>query len=324
MNDFKQSLLASVLICTRNRAEYLGRTIRAVAAQSMSGNGFEILIVDNGSIDRTLEVVRECQSTITKVTVRYVFEGEIGLSVARNRAIREAKGEILCFLDDDAVPEPEWLPRLCAVFAQSEKILCAGGTIIPEYEAKPPRWFDKKCEGIFKPTFKHPVLHSTSYPHYPYGANYAVKASAFRIIGKFDTRLGYSGSSLIPGEETDFLRRIELAGYRIMVDPIAVVRHVIPAGRLTKEYFIKRTYAQGCCDAILHWRFDENPMPVDWKNRLWGLSRSVMRLAMAYGRHLAKWIVAGRAPTMREYLDWCNLKGYAHQECILWLQLLNK
>ncbi len=283
--------------------------------------GFEILVVDNGSTDHTAEVVKECWSSINTVIVRYVLETQVGLSSARNRAIVEAKGRFLCFLDDDAVPEPEWLQRLCAVFEQSEQIMCAGGGIMPEYETTPPAWFDNQCEGIFKPTFKHPARHCTSYPYYPYGANFAVRISAFSIVGSFDAQLGYMGTSLVPGEETEFLRRIERAGYQIMIDPSAMVHHLIPACRLTKEYFLRRTYAQGRCDAILDWRFGERQMPVASKRRLWVLTRSFIRLALAYGRSAIKRLFVGCPLPMREQLDWCNRKGYIHQECILCLLL---
>jgi len=323
MNDLQMPLLASILICTRNRASYLSHTIHVAAAQTLSDSGFEIVVVDNGSTDQTPAVVRECQSVITKISLRYIVETEVGLSAARNRAIREAKGQILCFLDDDAIPEPEWLQKLCAVFEQNENIMCAGGTIIPEYETTPPMWFDDKCEGIFAPKFKQSTPHTANYPAYPYGANYAVRASAFIIIGLFDTQLGYNGKSLLPGEETEFFRRIERAGYQIVVDPSAVVRHLIPSERLTKEYFLRRMYAQGRCDAIMHWRFDENPMQFGWKFHLWGVAYSLMRLVLAYGR-VAKQLVLHRAVTMRLKLDLYPRKGYFCQEAVQFISAVIK
>lgn len=318
MINLQNLLLASVLICTRNRASYLRNTILKAAVQTLSAGSFEIVIVDNGSTDRTAEVVHECQSAVTTVELRYVVEVEVGLSAARNRAIREANGQILCFLDDDALPEPGWLDRLCKIFQQNEKVMCAGGTVIPDYETEPPSWFDEQCEGIFAPKFKQHSPHMTTYPYYPYGANFAVRSTVFRIVGMFDPTLGYRGTSLIPAEETEFIRRIERAGYQIGIDPGAVVRHLIPSERLTENYMIRRAYFQGRANAILHWRFTK-PMPLHVKRRLCTLLCLLRNLILLYG-DAARQRMRGSSRKTRKKLDWYLRKGYVHQEFILYLQ----
>lgn len=320
-NDLTQSLLASIIICTRNRASYLGHTIRETAKQKLTNGLFEIIIVDNNSTDHTKEVVEACQSLITTIPLHYFIETEVGLSAARNRAIREAKGQILCFLDDDAVPEREWLARLCNLFAQYEQAMCAGGMIIPNYETKPPLWFDEYHEGFFSPKFtnKHSA-HITTYPYYPYGANFAVRMIAFGLVGKFDPKLGYRGTNLIPSEETEFLRRIERAGYQIAIDPNAVVRHLIPSERVTENYFLRRAYAQGRANAILCWRFDAEPMPLSIKWRIYTLIRLFKNFILLYGR-ASKQKMSWTSLTIRKKTDWYLQKGYFHQEFIQYLQL---
>lgn len=244
--EVKQNhLVASVLICTRNRATYLSNTIQVAAAQKLSCGRFEIVVVDNGSTDSTREVVRVCQSAITNVSLRYVVEEEVGLSAARNRAIQEARGQILCFLDDDAEPEAEWLEWLVLGFAASPSVMCVGGTIVPVYEAAPPVWFSQGLELIFKPEILGVDLHQVTYPYYPYGANFSIRSEAVKHVGTFNTSLGYKGRDLIPCEETEFLLRIEKAGYEIFMEPRAVVRHIIPANRLTRDYLRLRQYAYG-------------------------------------------------------------------------------
>jgi glycosyltransferase involved in cell wall biosynthesis len=321
VKDLQNQLVASVIICTRNRAAYLGNTIRKAAAQKLSNGNFEIVVVDNGSTDHTSDVVRECQSAITTVKIRYVIETEVGLSVARNRAIRESNGQILCFLDDDAVPQPEWLARLCKVFEQYEKVMCSGGIVIPNYETTPPLWFDEYYEGFFSPKFtnRHST-HITTYPYYPYGANFAVRMIAFSIVGVFDPKLGYRGTNLIPAEETEFLRRLERAGYQIAIDPSAVVRHIIPSERLTEIYFLQRAYAQGRANAILCWRFDAEPMPLSIKWRIYTLMRLFKNFVLLYVRAL-KQKMSGTSLTIRKKTDWYLQKGYFHQEFIQYLQL---
>lgn len=229
-------LLASVVICTRNRAGYLSKTLQEAAKQTLSNGRFEILVVDNGSTDRTPEVVRECQSSMTQVPIRYVVESEIGLSAARNRAVREAKGDILCFLDDDAFPEETWLERIVGGFSAGVDVMCVGGAIIPIYPYSLPDWFEGGLEYVFKPSISDSELHEVRYPKYPYGANFAVRAKVFREIGFFNLMLGYRDRKLIPCEETELLLRIEKAGYRILMEPCATVRHVIPESRLQPGY----------------------------------------------------------------------------------------
>jgi glycosyltransferase involved in cell wall biosynthesis len=246
MKDSHIPLLASILICTRNRAAYLGETIREAAAQTLSSGDFEIVVVDNGSTDCTPDVVRECQDAITQVSLRYVVETEVGLSAARNRAIREAVGQILCFLDDDAVPEPEWLEWLIRAYtAGGPRVMCVGGAIIPIYEIAMPIWFPQEMEFTFKPKITCAELHSVVYPCYPYGANLSIRAEAVRLVGMFNTSLGYNGQNLIPCEETELLLRLEKAGYKIIMETRAVVRHNIPAKRLTRDYLRVLYYSCG-------------------------------------------------------------------------------
>lgn len=245
MKDSENDLVASVLICTRNRADYLGKTIRKAAEQELSYGNFEILVVDNGSTDHTPEVVQECKVAIAKIPLQYVVEKEVGLSVARNRAMREANGRILCFLDDDAIPEPEWLEWLIRGYADSQNVMSVGGSVVPIYETPLPAWFPESLESIFRPQIHEAVLHQVSYPYYPYGANFSIRAEAVRHVGEFNTSLGYKGADLIPCEETEFLLRLEKAGFKVLIEPRAIVKHIIPANRLTQKYLQRRQYAFG-------------------------------------------------------------------------------
>jgi len=250
-NKSRLRRLASIVICTRNRAAYLERTIREAAAQTLSSGEFEIVVVDNGSTDSTPEIFRKCQSAITMIPLRYVVEGEVGLSAARNRAIGEAGGEIVCFLDDDAVPEPGWLEWLIRGYGCESSVMCVGGAITPVYEGGVPAWFPPKLEFTFKPELRGAGLHRVTYPLYPYGANFSIRAEAVRRVGGFNTSLGYKGRELIPSEETEFLLRIEKAGYDILMESRALVRHIIPASRLTPAYLRLHAYSGGRGRALL-------------------------------------------------------------------------
>jgi glucosyl-dolichyl phosphate glucuronosyltransferase len=243
--------LASVLICTRNRARFLASTISAAAGQVLANGTFEIVIVDNNSTDDTQRVVDACRATIRNVPVRSFVEFEVGLSAARNRALKEARGAILCFLDDDAIPESMWLESLTQAYRSDPKAMCVGGAVVPVFEVPLPPWFPPEMRCLFMPEQSGDALHIVTYPWYPYGANVSFRATVIDKIGEFNTTLGYKGNDLTPSEETEYILRIEKAGYHVLIEPRAIVNHVIPKNRLTREYLRRRQYAAGKGRALL-------------------------------------------------------------------------
>src|SRR5580658_11381821 len=110
----------TVVICTYNRSASLGKTLASVAVSTMPDSvAWEILVIDNNSRDKTREVVEEFVHRYPD-RFRYVFEPKQGKSNALNTGIREARGEILAFTDDDVTVEAGWLQNLCAVLDRTE------------------------------------------------------------------------------------------------------------------------------------------------------------------------------------------------------------
>src|SRR5436190_6621269 len=129
----------SVVIGTYNRAHLLKGTLEALASQTVpSSLEWEIVVVDNNSRDTTAQVVTAFSKTIA-TPVRYVFEPELGISRARNRGIREARGSIIAFTDDDVLPSPDWIADLLAAIDRWNAH-GVGGRILPRWETSPPRW----------------------------------------------------------------------------------------------------------------------------------------------------------------------------------------
>jgi len=317
-NDLTQYLLASIIICTRNRASYLGNTILKAAAQTLSTGSFEILVVDNGSTDQTPEAVHKCQSIITKVSVRYVVETEVGLSAARNRAIREAKGRILCFLDDDAMPEPEWLEWLMRGYINKPSTMCVGGAVVPIYETELPVWFPEELESIFRPQVHGSTLYQALYPQYPYGANFSIRAEAIRHIGEFNTALGYKDNNLIPCEETEFLLRLEKAGFKVFIEPRAVVNHIIPTNRLTHDYLRRRQYAYGRARAFMDYlHYSSVASKLATINMMIKLTSLVIKNVKLRIRFRTWLVFYGHTIRSSPFLHLCQLSmnlGYSDQE----------
>ncbi len=134
----------SAIICTHNRDNYLGAAIDSLLTQDFPD--FEVLVVDNGSSDRTREVV---EARLSDPRLQYVFEPVLGLSVARNRGAGQTTGEIITYLDDDAVASPSWLSILYQAYQQNEKLAIAGGkvTLIWPEGITPPPWLTPGLAG---------------------------------------------------------------------------------------------------------------------------------------------------------------------------------
>ncbi len=143
--------------------------------------------------------------------------------------------------------------------------MCVGGAVKPVYESTPPPWFCRELEAIFAPQNDANVLTPVTYPHYPYGANLALRASILKVVGNFNPSLGYRGTSLLPCEETELLLRIEQKGFHILYEPRSLVHHFISKNRLSKSYFRQRVRAQGRAEVVLEWLRRQKPQ---YKSRL--------------------------------------------------------
>src|SRR5437867_1570833 len=134
------SPLVSVIVCTYNRAALLASCLESLVAQTLAAERYEIIVVDNGSTDRTQAVA--CDFAQCYGTVKVVLEPRLGVSHARNTGIRHAQADYLAFIDDDARALPDWVERILAAFAETDPPpFVVGGQIMPLYEHPPPTWF---------------------------------------------------------------------------------------------------------------------------------------------------------------------------------------
>jgi glycosyltransferase involved in cell wall biosynthesis len=241
-------MIVTVILCTYNRADSLGTALESVLASALpSCIDWELLVVDNNSRDRTREVINEfCRRHPGRV--RYIFEAQQGLSKARNAAIRQARGEILAFVDDDVTVEPAWLENLTAGLRDGQWA-GSGGRILPQQGFSPPTWLALQGPwgqgGVLCAQFDMGDTTRQITEEPPYGTNMAFRKEMFEKYGGFRTDLGRCGESLIGNEDTEFGRRLMEAGERLRYEPLAVVYHSIPAERLNKRYFRAWWFAFG-------------------------------------------------------------------------------
>lgn len=243
----------SVIICTYNRSQLLYDALLSFSEQEgLCAIAYELLVVDNNSTDDTEAVVR---GFTNKVLVRYIKEPELGLSNARNRGIREARGELTAFVDDDVLFGKEWLIHLVRGAERWPNAAVFGGKAVAKWEVNKPTWFldDGRfhMRGMiahFEPAQGEGILTKVL----PYGCNMAVRSSIFHKYGGFDPHLGRVGGTLLSGEEWDFFWRLLNGGEIMVYLPSAMVFHRVTGTRGQKEYYSRWMKSSGETQAVLH------------------------------------------------------------------------
>ncbi len=233
----------SAIICTHNRDIYLGDAIDSLLQQDFPN--FEIIVVDNGSSDRTKEVVAQRESDSR---VKYIYEPTLGLSIARNTGFKQANSAILAYLDDDAVASPQWLRILWNAYQENEKLAIAGGkvTLIWPKGVEPPIWLSPGlAENLGAYDLGDQITLIRQPGLTPRGLNYSIRRSFLEKVGGFDLNLGRVGKSLLSNEE---LHMTELAlnqGWEVAYLPEATAAHNVAPERLKRSWFLSRGWWQG-------------------------------------------------------------------------------
>jgi len=239
----------TVMVCTHNRAGRLRDALHSLEAQSLSPDRFEVLVVDNASTDETAAVIQQYAAR-GRIDVRFVREPELGLDAARNRGVREARGEVLAFLDDDARARADWAAEVLKGFERHDAPIL-GGRVDLLWEADRPDWFsDVLLRYLIHCDYGPDVVQVTA-PPWLYGTNVAIRSSLFRQIGLFRLDLDRKGDSLMGGGDTEFFERAHRRGHRLLYLPSLVVDHLVPAARLTREFFRERLFYSGYTRAAL-------------------------------------------------------------------------
>ncbi|HET7511004.1 MAG TPA: glycosyltransferase family 2 protein, partial [Solirubrobacterales bacterium] len=236
----------SVVICafTRERLEVMSEAIAALRVQTLAPHEV-VLVIDHAP--ELLEEVRQLWPDLKIVANRE----RRGLSGARNTGVAEASGEVVAFLDDDAIPALDWLKRLAAVYADPN-VLGAGGTVRPRWLEGKPAWFPPEfdwvvgCTHSGMPQQLEPVRNLV-------GANMSFRRVTLLEVGGFSHDLGRVGTLPVGCEETDLSIRVHQRwpAAEILYDPEAKVEHVVPPARGKVSYFLDRCRAEGRSKAVL-------------------------------------------------------------------------
>lgn len=226
----------SIAIPTRNRAASLARTLtnltKIVVPKDVE---VEVLVVDNGSSDETGEI--SLKAVGPWGDVRLLRQPMVGVSRARNLAIRETQSPILIFVDDDVRPDPDWLVRMIRDFDDPELMVLGGGiTLDPAI-----------CPGWMEP-WHHTLFASTDFPHLtgdsPRSANIGFRRECFRDGVGFDPEIG-AGTRYGFAEEYLLVKGLRQNGYRVRLNRNARVIHEFDPSRLNPECLVGMAQGTG-------------------------------------------------------------------------------
>ena len=298
----------TVIICTHNpRPTYMDETLTGLRGQTLGRNGWELLIVDNKS-DEPLAGRIDLQWHPNAHIIR---EDELGLTPARLRGIAESKGEILVFVDDDNVLDPDYLVQALKVSAERPYLGAWGGQCIGKFEEPAPEWTRRYWGNLALREFDRDVW--SNLPRLtdtlPIGAGLCIRREpalhylALNQRGDRAFQLDRKGDSLISGGDHDLAACACDLGLGTGLFAALKLQHQMPAGRFTPDYLARLhygTYYSGVMlDAergIFHSPRSIVGRLVDWLRlmRLRDPHRAILKAAWA-GRDDAAKALVGKA-----------------------------
>ncbi len=240
----RSTLTTSVIICafTERRWPDLMAAVDSVVRQSHPAD--EIVVV----IDHNAEL--EARATAALPVARVVANRHApGLSGARNTGVQAARGDVLAFMDDDALADPGWLQALLAHYCAPD-VVAVGGAVLPWWESGRPQGFPEEFDWVVGCSYRWMPTTRTADRNLN-GANMSYRRQVIDLVGGFADGIGRVGTRAAGCEETELCIRAGAAFPTgvILYDPQARVSHRVPAARASWRYFGVRCYREGLSKA---------------------------------------------------------------------------
>jgi glycosyltransferase involved in cell wall biosynthesis len=180
-----------------------------------------------------------------------VVSHKCGLSNARNAGVVNTTGEIMVFIDDDAVATEDWLKNLVESYSDPN-VVGVGGLIRPLWENGYPTWFPEELNWVVGCSYKG-LPESKSYVRNPIGCNMSFRKAVFEKVGYFRSDVGRFGKMLLAGEEPELSLRIlkAIPNAKIVYDPAAIVYHRVRKDRARLDYLFRRSFFEGLSKALI-------------------------------------------------------------------------
>lgn len=293
----------TVILCTYNRCQDLAKALNSFAVQTLpTTTDWEVLVMDNNSTDGTRELATGFCGRYPN-RFRYLYEPRPGKSYALNTGIREARGDVLAFTDDDVTVEPTWLQNLTASLHNGEWA-GAGGRTLPQEAFAPPRWLSSKGQYALAPlALFDRGSQAGDLNEAPFGNNMAYRKAMFEKHGGFRNDLGPRAGSKDPqkSEDGEFGDRLLAAGERLRYEPSAVLYHSVPQSRIQKKYFRSWWFDKSRADVRAYgvpsdtnWFVFGIPLYMFRRLAMWTLRWMIaIEPAARFDRKIKVWQVAG-------------------------------
>lgn len=270
----------SIIICTRDRADSLQRTLEALARMAVPADvTAQLLVVDNGSTDATPRLLAGLDGRIGAIDAVVLAEPRPGKSRALNRALAATQGDVLLFTDDDVLPPVDWITGMCGPIWAGEADAVAGGLKLG------PR-IDATGIGPAQRAWLA-TTENCKRPHDPplIGANMAVARHVFDTVPCFDPEVG--PGAIGHAEDTLFWLQVRAAKFRIVARYDVVAEHNPEPSRTTWRAMAQLAEKHGEFAAYVdyHWN---------------GIVRQHPRLALA---HAAMMLWCGRLRRLPQWLS---------------------
>jgi len=245
--------IVSVIIPTCGRPQMLLDCVASILSNDFKD--FEIIIIDQDR-ERSLQAALTRRFPSDRRLVYLVLD-QPQASRARNLGTQHARGEIVVFSDDDIEVERHWLQAYVDAFAAcAGEPVVVGGRLDPLWLAPKPGWLPERKAYLLGIYDKDGGFRLMPHLDQPIGANFAVHRKIIDDVGPFDERLGPSYArkrGMIFGEDALFSMRARQARYSVYYQPAARSWHKMPARKLTKRYFVRRSFWEGVTQlTIMH------------------------------------------------------------------------
>ncbi len=257
---------ASIIVPTYNRSDQLFRTLMSLVNLDFDNKAFEVIVVDNGSTDKTKEVVFDFIKANPSYSIRYFYDDIPGLLTGRHRGARESKSEILVFIDDDVHADKGWLTAICNSFDNNANVHLVGGKCLPLYEAEPPKWInyfwnyfpDGSKMLVDLSLCDYGEIEKLVSPLWIWGLNFSIRKKTLYECGGFHPDSIPKKWQQFQGDgETGLSIKVQEMGYKAMYNPKAIVLHEVPTERMSFTYFDKRKFYQGVCNSYTEIRLNK-------------------------------------------------------------------